>query len=65
MVSLGECQWGTGGRGRKDGAEEGDGKEGGVVACEAVCVMLMCVARRRLRVRNTHVRDLFLFNTKI
>ena len=24
-----------------------------------------CVARRRLRVRNTHVRDLFLFNTKI
>ena len=23
--------------------------------------MLMCVARRRLRVRNTHVRDLFLF----
>ena len=26
---------------------------------------LMCAARRRLRVRNTHVRDLFLFNTKI
>ena len=62
MVSLGE--WGTGGRGRKDGAEEGDGKEGGVVAYDAACVM-MCVARRRLRVRNTHVRDLFLFNTKI
>ena len=53
-------------------AEDGRGMgraedEGGVVACEAVCVMfkLMCVARRRLRVRNTHVRDLFLFNTKI
>ena len=27
------------------------------VTYEAVCVMLMCVARRRLRVRNTYVRD--------